>query len=68
VSFVDPRHVRPTPVRGEAIYGYCYLKAGWSHVGFTKGGLWAWQLLPASMPAPEAPRPAATDQLDLALG
>jgi hypothetical protein len=54
VSFVDPSHVAPTHRRGATIYGYCYLKAGFSHVGFTKGGLWVWQLLPEVMPAPMA--------------
>jgi hypothetical protein len=56
VTFVDPAHVRPTTVRGEKIYGYSYLKAGFHHVGFTKvHGLWVWQLLPADMPAPLTP-------------
>jgi len=32
------------------MWGYCYLKAGFKHVGFTKGGLWAWQMLPSEMP------------------
>lgn len=50
VSFVDPKKVKPTMVRGKPIYGYCYLKAGFKHVGFTKGGLWAWQMLPHEMP------------------
>jgi hypothetical protein len=50
VSFVDPEHVRPVIRRGKKIYGYCYLKAGFEHVGFTKGGLWAWQLRPDRMP------------------
>ncbi len=50
ISFVDPDHVSPTIIRGKPLYGYCYLKAGWKHVGFTKGGLWAWQQLPAEMP------------------
>ncbi len=50
VTFVDPKHVKPTKVRGKEIYGYCYLKAGFKHVGFTKGGLWAWQMLPEAMP------------------
>ena len=53
VTFVDEKHVKPTMVRGEKIYGFCYLKAGFKHVGFTKGGLWAWQMLPADMPAAE---------------
>lgn len=55
VTFVDPKKVPPTRVRGEKIWGFCYLKAGFQHVGFTKGGLWAWQILPEAMPAP---RPA----------
>lgn len=52
VSFVDPKKVKPTKVRGKAIYGFCYLKAGFKHVGFTKGGLWVWQMLPHEMPEP----------------
>lgn len=61
VTFVDPEKVRPTRRRGEDIYGYCYLKAGFRHVGFTKGGLWAWQLLPAEMPEPEPPITVQTE-------
>lgn len=53
VTFVDPKHVAPKMVRGQAMYGYCYYKAGWKHVGFTKGGLWAWQQLPDDMPEPQ---------------
>ena len=52
VSFVDPKHVPPTYRHGQAIYGYCYLMAGWTHVGFTKAHLWVWQQLPAAMPEP----------------
>lgn len=56
VSFVDPRHVKPVKRRGKTIYGYCYLMAGFEHVGETKEhGLWAWQLLPARMPEAEEP-------------
>jgi len=51
VTFVDPRKVPATKVRGESIYGYCYAKAGFTHVGFTKSKLWAWQMLPENMPA-----------------
>jgi hypothetical protein len=51
VTFVDPKSVPGTPVRGERIYGHIYARAGFRHVGFTKGGLWAWQLLPEDMPA-----------------
>lgn len=50
ITFVDSKHVPPTLRRGQPIYGYSYLKAGFRHVGFTKGGLWAWQMLPADMP------------------
>lgn len=53
ITFVDPDHIAPTIVRGRQIWGYCYLKAGFKHVGFTKGGLWAWQMLPEDMPAAE---------------
>lgn len=55
VTFVDPDHVDGVKRRGKTLYGYCYLKAGFRHVGFTKGGLWAWQLLPEKIPAPAAP-------------
>jgi hypothetical protein len=54
VTFVDPAKVRPVMRRGRPIYGYCYLKAGFTHVGYTKRGLWAWQMLPHEMP-PAAP-------------
>lgn len=55
VTFVDAKHVPGVKRRGKMLYGYCYLKAGFRHVGFTKGGLWAWQLLPDEMPAPLSP-------------
>lgn len=55
VTFVDPKHVPPIKRRGVTTYGYCYQRAGFEHVGFTKGGLWAWQLLPAAMPDPSPP-------------
>lgn len=57
VSFVDPREVPPVYRRGKPIYGYCYLKAGFEHVGYTKEeGLWTWQLRPSQMPPAEQPR------------
>lgn len=52
VTFVDPRAVPGVMVRGVRIYGFAYLKAGFRHVGFTKAGLWAWQMEPAAMPEP----------------
>jgi hypothetical protein len=54
VTFVSPKHVPGIKVRGEVVYGYSYLKAGFRHVGFTKAGLWAWQMLPSEMPMPLA--------------
>lgn len=47
VTFVDPAKVRP-----KRDPGYCYLSAGFSRVGTTKGGLIALQLLPDEMPDP----------------
>jgi hypothetical protein len=58
VSFVHPKKVPGVMVRGERIFGYCYLKAGFKHVGFTKqDGLWAWQLLPHQCPVAREPLP-----------
>lgn len=45
VTFVDA-----SKVRRKRDPGRCYLRAGFKHVGFTKGGLWAFQLLPHEMP------------------
>lgn len=54
VTFVNPDEVPGVMVRGERIYGFCYMKAGFHHVGFTGRGLWVWQLLPHEMPPAEA--------------
>jgi hypothetical protein len=56
VSFVDAEKTEPKEVPG-----WCYRRAGWSHAGFTAGGLWAFQQLPGyrigrrskPMPGPE---------------
>lgn len=56
VTFVDA-----DKTRRKRDPGRCYRKAGFKHVGFTKGGLWAFQLLPAEMPEAAA----AGDQLEL---
>lgn len=46
-SFVNPRHVKPTKRRGELVYGYCFMKAGFElHPELTK----ARQLLRYIMP------------------
>jgi hypothetical protein len=58
ITFVDAsktRHKRDP--------GRCYRKAGFAHVGFTKGGLHAMQLLPVAMPDALAPLDQYTDQL-----
>lgn len=50
VTFVDAGKVRRKRDPGR-----CYRRAGFRHVGFTKGGLWAFQLLPEAMPEPLEP-------------
>lgn len=50
VTFVDSDKTRKKRDPGR-----CYRRAGFEHVGFTKGGLYAFQLLPAAMPEPEQP-------------
>ena len=47
ITFVDA-----SKTRRKRDPGRCYRRAGFRHVGFTKGGLWAFQLLPAEMPPP----------------
>lgn len=55
VSFVDPSKTEPKEVPG-----WCYRRAGWTHVGETKAGLLVFQQLPdrkigrRSTPMPEA--------------
>jgi hypothetical protein len=50
VTFVDA-----DKTRRKRDPGRCYVKAGFKHVGFTKGGLHALQLLPEAMPEPAQP-------------
>lgn len=50
VSFIDA-----SKIRKKRDPGRCYRRAGWSHVGFTKKGLYAFQLLPEDWPAAAAP-------------
>ena len=45
ITFVDAGKTRPKRDPGR-----CYRRAGFTHVGFTKGGLWAFQMLPEDMP------------------
>jgi DNA (cytosine-5)-methyltransferase 1 len=46
-TFVDPRKVQPTMVRGKPVWGFCFYKAGWSYSGLTKGGLHILDVVPA---------------------
>lgn len=58
VTFIDPKHVKPRVIRSRPTWGHSYFEyfeAGFRHVGYTKAGLWAFQLMPADMP--EAMRP-----------
>jgi hypothetical protein len=48
VSFVNA-----DKIRHKRDPGRCYKRAGFSHVGFTKGGLWVFQMLPNRMPEKE---------------
>jgi hypothetical protein len=57
VSFVDA-----TKTRRKRDPGRCYRRAGFRHVGFTQGGLWVFQMLPAEMPEP---REAIGTQMEL---
>lgn len=50
VTFVDV-----SKVRRKRDPGRCFRRAGFEHVGYTKGGLSALQLLPAAMPEPALP-------------
>lgn len=47
VTFVDANKTR-----AKRDPGRCYRRAGFEHVGFTAGGLWAFQLLPDNFPQP----------------
>ena len=53
VTFVDAGKTRRKRDPGR-----CFRRAGFEHVGFTKGGLYALQLLPDAMPEPELPQGA----------
>lgn len=53
VTFIDPRHVKPTMVHGTPTYGWTWLRVGFRYVGKTQGGLLAFQLLPKDMPPAE---------------
>jgi hypothetical protein len=50
ITFVNKDKVKP-----KQHPGFCFLKAGFRHVGETKGGLLAFQMLPHEMPPPMSP-------------
>ena len=60
ITFLDTKKVKPTLRRGRPTWGRTWELAGFRHVGFTKGGLMAWQLLPEDMP--EALPPVGVEQ------
>lgn len=65
ITFIDRKKVRPIIVRGRKVWGWTWLKAGFTEVGETKGGLAAFQLLPVDMPAALEARPRSTAGLPL---
>ena len=61
VTFIDRSKVRPTIVRGEPVWGWTWLKAGFEVCGETKGGLLALRIPPERMPAPRSALPNAAE-------
>jgi hypothetical protein len=65
VTFVDPRKVKGfiTRTKGgsELRWGYSYWKAGFRFCGWTKGSLYALQMLPKFMPDAAKPDSAQMD-------
>lgn len=45
-TYVDPAHVPATMVRGLPVWGFCFLKAGWSFCGVSKSGKIIWECFP----------------------
>jgi len=60
VTFVDAGKTRRKRDPGR-----CFRKAGFEHVGFTKSGLYALQLVPDKMPPPEPCLPKSDGQATL---
>lgn len=58
VSFVDA-----SKTRRKRDPGRCYRRAGWTHVGYTAGGLLAFQLKPDDFPDPLPARPRPVQAL-----
>lgn len=70
VTFVDPRIVPGFLVRTEdgpeMRWGYSYWKAGFKFAGWTKGGLYALQMLPDEMPQAVKPYSAQSNLFEVA--
>lgn len=58
VTFINPHEVAGYYRRHTLEWGYSFYKAGFRHVGWTKGGLYAMQLRPRFMPPAAAPADA----------
>lgn len=59
-TFVDPRKVVPTMVKGPRgrlypVWGYCFYQAGWRFAGLTKKGLHILECFPVDKSTPVAP-------------
>jgi hypothetical protein len=52
-TFVDPRSVKPTLMRGRPTWGHCFYQAGWRFAGLTQRGL---HILECESPAVRAAR------------
>lgn len=57
VSFIDRSKVRPVMVRGEPVWGWTWLQAGFEYDGETEGGLLAVRIRPERMPDPKPALP-----------
>jgi len=55
ITFINQTKVRPVMVRGKAVYGFCYRKAGWREIGFAKDGKLALGLTPDRLPLAAPP-------------
>lgn len=45
-TFINPRKVRPTMMRGRPTWGHCFYQAGWRYAGQTLTGLHILEALP----------------------
>lgn len=48
-TYIDPRKVKPTIVRGYPVWGWCFYQAGWSFVAIGKGGKHVLAIEPAAV-------------------